>query len=72
MSGIGLPATELCTVKKTQSSTGENVIMGKNQQLGLIGAALLIAGAFAPVIQVPIVEGNSLTQWTNSYHTLQL
>lgn len=46
--------------------------MGKNQQLGLIGAALLIAGAFAPVIQVPIVEGNSLTQWTNSYHTLQL
>lgn len=46
--------------------------MGKNQQLGLIGAALLIAGAFAPLVSVPIVEGNSRTQWTNSYHTLQL
>lgn len=36
--------------------------MGKNQQLGLIGAALLIAGAFLPVVSAPIIGSMSLTE----------
>ncbi len=41
--------------------------MGKNQQLGLIGAALLIAGAFAPLVSVPMFGNISLTQRTDGY-----
>lgn len=41
--------------------------MEKNQQLGFIGAALLLVGAFAPVINVPIVGAINLMQGSDGY-----
>lgn len=41
--------------------------MEKNQQLGLIGTVLLLIGAFAPVISVPIIGSVNLTQGTDGY-----
>lgn len=41
--------------------------MEKNQQLGLIGAVLLLIGAFAPVVSVPIIGSVNLTQGTDGY-----
>lgn len=41
--------------------------MEKNQQLGLIGVGLLLIGAFAPVVSVPIIGSVNLTQGTDGY-----